>query len=223
VRSTSPEPPEGQALLSDSARPGHVGPAVVSARRSRLYDAFALLTAICVVGLDQWVKSLVVAHLGPPEMSPPVPIAGPYLVLYYIRNQGAAFSMFNTNGPVLFVLIAAAIAVILYLYVRTFNSGSLLYKLVFGLIIGGATGNLLDRFTHGSVVDFIWFRIPQWHFSFAIFNLADAAITVGVILLFVALLLTSSRARTAEKHEDPSAGANAREGVPTPQEQDVQH
>lgn len=217
--STSPEPPEGQSLLSG----GHAGPGTLSARRSRLYDALALLTAICVIGLDQWVKSLVVAHLGPPEINPPVPIVGQYLVLYYIRNQGAAFSMFNTNGPVLFLLIAAAIAVILYLYVRTFNSGSLLYKLVFGLIIGGATGNLLDRFTHGSVVDFIWFRIPQLHFSFAIFNLADAAITVGVVLLFVALLLTSSRARPAEKPAGPPADGNADTGVPTPQEQDVQH
>jgi signal peptidase II len=176
-----------------------------------------------VIGLDQWVKSLVVTHLGPPDFGPQEPILGQYLVLYYIRNQGAAFSMFNTNGPILFVLIAAAIAVILYLYLRTFNSGSLLYKLVFGLIIGGATGNLLDRFTHGSVVDFIWFRIPQMHFSFAIFNLADAAITVGVILLFVALLLTSSRARATEKHESPPADGNANDGASSPQEQDVQH
>jgi signal peptidase II len=223
LRSTSSEPPEDQSLLSGNTQPEHADPVVATARPVRLYDVFALLTAICVVGLDQWVKSLVVAHLSPPDFGPQVPIVGQYLVLYYIRNQGAAFSMFNTNGPILFVLIAAAIAVIFYLYARTFNSGSLLYKLVFGLIIGGAAGNLLDRFIHGSVVDFIWFRIPQMHFSFAIFNLADAAITVGVILLFVALLLTSSRARATEKHEAPPAGGSARDGAPSPQEQDVQH
>lgn len=171
----------------------------MTTRRARIYDALALLTAILVIALDQWTKSLVVAHLSPPDFGPQVPIIGQYLVLYYIRNQGAAFSMFNTNGPVLIALIAVAVAVIVYLYLRMFNTGSLLYKLVFGLIIGGATGNLLDRFTHGSVVDFIWFRLPQVGFSFAIFNLADSAITIGVILLFIALIFGNVRVRAEEK------------------------
>ncbi len=197
-------------------------------RRARLYDAFALLTALLVIGLDQWTKSLVVAHLSPPDLGPQVPVIGQYLVLYYIRNPGAAFSMFITNGPVLIALIAIAVVVIIYLYLRMLNTGSLLYKLVFGLIIGGAAGNLLDRFTHGSVVDFIWFRIPQIGFSFAIFNLADSAISIGVILLFVALLFTSGRARSAEKRSSQPAGNGAggtSNGslVASPQEQDVQH
>jgi signal peptidase II len=195
----------------------------VAVKRARLYDALALGTALLVIGLDQWTKSLVVAHLSPPDFGPQVPLLGQYLVLYYIRNQGAAFSMFTTNGPILFVLIAVAVVVIFYLYLRMLNSGSLLYKLVFGLIIGGAAGNLLDRFTHGSVVDFLWFRIPQVHFSFAIFNLADSAITVGVILLFVALLFTGGRARTAGTHAHRRAdGASNRATTPSPQEQDVQ-
>lgn len=172
-------------------------------RRARIYDVFALLTAIIVISLDQWTKALVVARLSPPDFGPQVPLIGQYLVLYYIRNKGAAFSMFNTNGPLLIVLIAIAVAVIIYLYLRVFNSGSLLYKLVFGLIIGGAAGNLLDRFTHGSVVDFIWFRLPQVGFSFAIFNLADAAISVGVVLLFLALLFGGVHQRAAEQSEKP--------------------
>ena len=167
----------------------------MTARRARIYDAFALLTAIIVISLDQWTKSLVATHLGPADFGPRVSLIGPYLTLYYIRNQGAAFSMFNTNGPVLIALIAVAVIVIVYLYLRMLNTGSLLYKLIFGLIIGGATGNLLDRFTHGSVVDFIWFQIPQIGFSFAIFNLADAAISVGVVLLFITLIFSGVRSR----------------------------
>ncbi len=196
-------------------------------RRARLYDAFALLTALVVIGLDQWTKSLVVARLSPPDFGPQVPIIGQYLVLYYIRNQGAAFSMFDTNGPVLIALIAVAVVVIVYLYLRMLNTGSLLYKLVFGLIIGGAAGNLLDRFTHGSVVDFIWFRIPQIGFSFAVFNLADSAISIGVVLLFIALLFNIGRARSAEENTDQPSGDNAGSAsngslAATPQEQDVQ-
>lgn len=194
----------------------------VTARHARIYDAFALLTAIIVVSLDQWTKSLVVAHLSPPDFGPQVPLIGPYLTLYYIRNQGAAFSMFDSNGPVLIALIAVAVIVIVYLYLRMLNTGSLLYKLIFGLIIGGATGNLLDRFIHGSVVDFVWFQIPQIGFSFAIFNLADAAISVGVVLLFVTLIFSGMR----NKGETPEAGPATVEGktlqTACSQEQDAQ-
>lgn len=181
----------------------------MTARHARINDAFALLTAIIVISLDQWTKSLVVDHLSPPDFGPQVPLIGRYLTLYYIRNQGAAFSMFNTNSPVLIVLIAVAVAVIVYLYLRMLNSGSMLYKLIFGMIIGGAAGNLLDRFTHGSVVDFIWFQIPQVGFSFAIFNLADAAITVGVILLFAALIFGGSRGQSKADNVDREAEMSA--------------
>ncbi len=181
----------------------------VTIRRARVYDVFALITAMIVLGLDQWTKSLVVAHLGPAGFGPQISLIGQYLVLFYIRNQGAAFSMFETNGPVLIVLITLAVAVIIYLYARIVNTGSLPYKLVFGLIIGGAAGNLLDRFTHGSVVDFIWFRIPQIGFSFAVFNLADSAISIGVILLFITFAYSSFHYRAPNQpapQEQPPAG-----------------
>lgn len=194
---------------------------IVTARRARINDAFAFLTALIIIGFDQWTKSLVVAHLSPPDFGPRIPLIDPYLTLYYIRNTGAAFNMFDTNGPVLAALILVAVAVIVYLYVRMFNTGSLLYKLVFGLIIGGAIGNLLDRFIHGSVVDFIWFQLPQIHFSFAIFNLADAAISVGVVLLFITLLFGGLQGR---KKEPQSVGMEQTLQPAThTQERDAQH
>lgn len=165
----------------------------MTATRARIYDAVALVAALIVISLDQWTKSLVAGHLGPPGLGPIVPVIGQYLVLYYVRNPGAAFNTFETNGPLLLALIAIAVVVIVSLYLRMLNSGTLLYKLIFGLIIGGAAGNLLDRFTYGSAIDFLWFRIPQIGFSFAIFNLADSAISLGVILLFVTLLFGGLR------------------------------
>lgn len=196
----------------------------MTATHARIYDAVALVTALIVISLDQWTKSLVVAHLGPPGFGPIVPLVGQYLVLYYIRNQGAAFSMFDTNGPILLVLIAIAIAVVVYLYLRMLNSGTLLYKLIFGLIIGGATGNLLDRFTHGSVVDFIWFRIPQNGFSFAVFNIADSAISIGVILLFITLVFGGLRPKSQVESQPvtPEATAPVDAASPHSREQDAQ-
>lgn len=170
----------------------------MAARRVRVYDALAFFAVIFVVALDQWTKALVVAHLT--LNGAPIPLIGNYLTLYYIQNSGAAFGLFS-NSLVLIVLIVAAIAVISYLYLRFLNTGTLAIKLIFGMIIGGALGNLIDRARHsGYVVDFIFFRIPQIGFRFAIFNLADASISVGVFLLFVMLLFGGLR----RKEEAPS-------------------
>src|SRR5260370_6712413 len=163
----------------------------VKVSRVRLYDALALLTAGIVVVLDQWTKAWVVANLV--ENSRPVPLVGNYLALYYIQNNGAAFSLF-ANSIVLIVFIVLAIGVISYLYLRMFNTANLGYKLIFGLIIGGTSGKFIDRAHHsGYVVDFIYFPIPLIRFYFSVFNLADAAISVGVFLLFVALLFGNLR------------------------------
>jgi len=162
----------------------------VIARRARLYDAIALLIVILIIAVDQWTKNLVVEYLSPPQ-GKMVPLIDPYLVLYYIQNKGAAFGMFDDGSHtiILTVLIALAVAVVGYLYSRIINSGPLFYKIVFGMIIGGALGNLIDRARHtGYVVDFVFFRIPQIGFNFAIFNVADACISVGVVLLFVLML-----------------------------------
>ncbi len=168
---------------------------LVKYKRARIHDVLALLTAMIVLILDQWTKAWVVTNLAPPDSinSPHVSLIGNYLILYYIRNNGAAFSLL-ANSVVLALLIAIAIGVIAYLYLRMLNTGSLGYKLIFGLIIGGALGNLIDRLRHsGFVVDFISFRIPQANFYFAIFNIADAAISIGVFLLFVTLLFGGLR------------------------------
>jgi len=194
----------------------------VTVRRARIYDAVALFSAVVVILLDHWTKSLVIEHLGPANLGPQVPLVGQYLVLYYIRNTGAAFNMFETNVPVLIALIAVAVAIIIYLYLKMLNSGSWLYKLVFGLIIGGAVGNLIDRFIYGSVVDFIWFRIPEVSFSFAVFNLADSAITTGVILLLATLLFGGLRAeKPLPQHQDATDTPLSAEILPTPSENDA--
>lgn len=182
-------------------------------RRARIYDALALLIVIIIIEVDQWTKALVVEHLSPPDTGPLIHLIGQYLVLFYIRNKGAAFSLF-ANSVVLIGLIIIAVGVIAYMYARMINSGSLAIKLIFGLIVGGALGNIIDRARHaGYVVDFIAFRIPQINFYFAIFNIADATISVGVFLLFVALLFSSFRrprttpdVKSSTQNQDDSLG-----------------
>jgi signal peptidase II len=195
----------------------------VTARRARLYDILALLTVIVVVVLDQWTKALVVANLSPAGSKPPISVLGQYLVIYYIQNRGAAFGMFFSNPLFLSVLIAAAIVVVAYLYLRMLNNGPLAFKIVFGMIVGGAIGNLLDRAHNGGfVTDFISFRIPQINFYFAIFNIADACISVGVFLLFVLILFGGlNRSASTKKSAQAEASSSTTGGTLRPTEQDA--
>ena len=181
----------------------------MTTQRARIYDALALLIAITIIALDQWTKALVVEYLSPPEIGPTFQLIGDYLTLRYIRNSGVAFGLF-ANNIALVVLIVAAICVVAYLYLRMLNSGPLVYKLIFGMIIGGALGNLIDRVLHsGYVVDFIFFRIPQIGFKFYIFNIADASISVGVFLLLLLILFRGLPSR--EVVVDQYANAAARQ------------
>ncbi|GHO85923.1 signal peptidase II [Dictyobacter formicarum] len=176
-------------------------------KRARLYDILALCTAIIAIVLDQWSKALVVRNMTVGSEIP-FPIFGHNLVFDYIHNSGAAFGMLSGgNGSiVLAILIAVAILVVGYLYSRMLNTGSLAYKLVFGLILGGAFGNLIDRLVHsGYVVDFVSFRIPEINYYFAIFNVADACISVGVALLFIMVLFGGLRHRKEEDDDKSNA------------------
>lgn len=193
----------------------------MTTRRARLYDIIALLTALIVIVLDQWTKALVVANLSPAGSKNPISLIGEYLVIYYVQNKGAAFGMFFSDSAILAVLISIAIVVVAYLYLRMFNRGSLIYKVVFGLIIGGAVGNLIDRAHHsGYVVDFISFRIPQLNYAFAIFNIADACISVGVCLLFVLILFSGFQRSTETRQQSQTTTTS---GGLRPTEQDAQH
>ena len=188
------------------------------ARRARIYDALALLTAIVVIALDQWTKALVVQYLSPPASKAPIPLIGNYLTIFYIQNSGAAFGLF-ANTIVLAALIASAVCIITYLYVRTLNSAPLAYKLIFGMIIGGAVGNLVDRAIRGGfVVDFIYFRIPEINYHFAVFNLADASISVGVFLLFLFILLGGLH-KTGQANEKSKPGEEVVKGPISPTQQ----
>ena len=107
--------------------------------------------------------------------------------LVLTMNRGISFGIFNDPemGEVVLVVVAAVIVVGLLIWLRRVKSH--LLTLAIGFIIGGAVGNAVDRLLRGAVVDFLDFHVGQWH-PFA-FNLADAAISVGVALLVLDGLL----------------------------------
>jgi signal peptidase II len=138
--------------------------------------SYAAITAFAI-GLDQLIKYLVETRLPLQEMVEIVP----FLALYRTYNTGVAFSMFASVGEIGLLLIAAAVILfVLYLALRT-EPANRITRVGFALIIGGALGNIIDRATYGHVVDYILFHTPVW--SFAVFNLADAFITIGAALV----------------------------------------
>jgi signal peptidase II len=149
---------------------------------------YAGLVAVAIA-LDQWIKYMVETRLALHE---PVDLL-PFLALYRTYNTGVAFSMLSSFGDTgLIVVSLAVIAFVLYLASRSTDE-QWLARIGFALIIGGAIGNLIDRAVYGHVIDYILFHTPVW--SFAVFNLADAFITVGAITVLAEEFLGWRRQR----------------------------
>jgi signal peptidase II len=149
------------------------------------YAAIVLVATV----LDQWIKYLVETQL---DMHVRVPVL-PFLSLYRTHNTGIAFSLLDDFGSVgLIVVTFAVMGVVAFIAART-DPAQRLARLGFALIVGGALGNLIDRVWHGHVVDYVLFHLPSW--SFAIFNLADAFISVGAALVVLDEFLAWRRGR----------------------------
>ena len=149
--------------------------------------------ALVVVVLDQWSKFAILAHFAEREWTR---VTG-FFNLVLVYNPGAAFG-FLADYPGwqrwFFVGLAAVICSFL-LRLLWRHRAERLQPLAFSLIIGGAIGNVIDRFVHGRVVDFLDFHIGLQHWP--AFNLADSAICLGVSLMVLAQWLETRAARTA--------------------------
>jgi len=144
-----------------------------------------LLLAILVIVLDQYSKWLVQQHF---ELYQTLRLTAWFnLTLAY--NTGAAFSFLNDAGGWqrwLFVVLAVVISGVLLVWLR--RAQQLRQQaLALALVIGGAIGNVIDRVRLGYVIDFIDWHYRDWHWP--VFNIADSAISVGVVLLIVDSLL----------------------------------
>lgn len=139
-----------------------------------------------VVLADQISKWFVVDRLGDQEGNYRR-VLGDLLWLRIVHNSGAAFGMLR-NASFLFAVAAVVVTLAILYYSRRLSSASLLVRLALGLELGGALGNLVDRVRHGYVVDFIDVRLPFWPY---VFNVSDASITIGVVLLGAHLLFGS--------------------------------
>ena len=133
----------------------------------------AALVLVAVLATDQLVKALVTGGLLRGEQRD---LLGP-IKLVNTRNTGVAFGQLQDGGIIVSLVIALALGALLVYFVR--HASTPLIWLPTGMLLGGALGNIVDRVREGAVIDYL--KLPHW----PAFNVADAAITVGVVILLV--------------------------------------
>ena len=168
--------------------------------------AFLLGLAGVLVAFDQWSKWMVRTRLAFNESWAPWDWLLPYARIVHIQNTGAAFGSFQAFGDVFMVLAIIVSVGILIFYLRVAQNDWLL-RVVMGFELGGACGNLVDRFTQRHVTDFVSVG------NFAVFNVADASISVGVAILIVGMVIREWK----QKQKNGSSQGNI-PPAPTPPE-----
>jgi signal peptidase II len=167
----------------------------------RRYAVGGVIVAV-LLGADQLSKHLIASRLYPGEMVEAIP---PFVNFVRAHNAGGAFSLL-AGKPWMFAAVSVlAIVVLAYLFTRF--RGRLAASAAAAAILAGAAGNLADRFHYGHVVDFIDAHVGAWHWY--VFNVADAAITVGALALFVLTFVDERRRNRKEKAEKEAAGPPA--------------
>lgn len=140
--------------------------------------ALLLLAAVAaaVLALDRWTKIWASTQL---PYNQPVAVVDDFLRWTYTRNSGVAFGIGQGTGFPYYVFSLVAVVVILWMFLGGRAHG-IVRQFALALILGGAVGNLWDRLRSGEVVDFIEIGFRGWHWP--VFNVADSAVTVGVLL-----------------------------------------
>lgn len=158
-----------------------------------------------IVILDQVSKALVRANIPFGGRWMPLTWLEPYFRFVHWENTGAAFGFFQ-NGGWLFGIMAVIVAVMIILYFPQIPKDKILMRIAIAMQLGGALGNLIDRIVFGPVTDFISVG------NFAVFNIADSSITVGVGLLILALWLDEKNEKKGEPSPVVSLTQNDIEG-----------
>ena len=159
-----------------------------------------LILALIVFMIDQAIKYAVTGPLALPQLGQ-IQIL-PFFNLTWVQNHGVSMGFFQADGPMMrwgLVAVTAVIAtgVVVWMWKEKRRTD----VLALGLVLGGALGNIVDRVRFGYVVDFADVHIGEFR-PFLIFNVADAAITIGVLILLVrALLLRDPEPETTEKRD----------------------
>ena len=140
-----------------------------------------------VLMLDQFIKIIVNKSM---VIGSQIKIIPNFFSIMYLRNTGAAFSILE-DSTLLLIIISVIVLVVLDRTIKKENEFNKLEEVSLGLIMGGIFGNLIDRIIYHGVIDYLSFKI--FNYNFPVFNLADMAITIGVGLLIINMILENKK------------------------------
>lgn len=140
--------------------------------------------ACIVLMIDQFIKTLIRTKM---HLNQEIVIIPKFFSIHYLKNTGAAFSILRDNTIIL-IIISIIMLYIINKFIDKEKKINKNQKLYIGIIMGGIFGNLIDRIAYRGVIDYLSFTI--FKYNFPVFNLADMAITIGVVLLIINYLRT---------------------------------
>lgn len=167
-----------------------------SVRNSIRYFFYVIVIPGIIIALDQYTKWLVRQNLAFGESWMPIDWLAPYARILHWYNTGVAFGLFQ-GGGIIFILLPIIIVIGILVYFPKISDEEWYLRLALSLQLGGALGNLVDRVTIGHVTDFISVG------RFPVFNIADSAITVGVVVLMLGVWFQEKREKAARKNQPP--------------------
>ena len=149
--------------------------------------------ALFIIGIDQLTKWIIVSTM---ELGERITVIENFFYITSHRNSGAAWGILQ--GQMLFFYIVTAVVVIgIIYYIQKFAKNDTLLAIGLSFVLGGAIGNFIDRLFHQEVVDFADFYI--FNYNFPIFNVADSALTIGVIIVIIATIMDERKKGKAKK------------------------
>ena len=140
-----------------------------------------ITTFICIL-LDQLLKILFLNSL---DMGESINIISNFWNITLVSNTGAAFSILSSSTPFLIIVSLITIILIYFFFIKGQNLKTY-QTILYGLLLGGIIGNLIDRIIYGAVIDYLDFNI--FGYNFPVFNLADTFIVIGVILIIIDII-----------------------------------
>lgn len=159
-----------------------------------------LVVAGVVVTLDQLTKEWIRINVPKYSSIIPIPALGEYFVFEHVDNYGAAFGILQNQG-LLFVIIAIVVTIAILVYIRYLPVEQYFVRLLLGLQLGGALGNLVDRINQGFVTDFIKMGVPGVYY-WPNYNIADSSIVVGVIALGIYIMIDDVRKQRQQQEQE---------------------
>lgn len=149
---------------------------------SNRYFIYGITIAILIIVIDQWSKISVVEYFKLKPIYSQIKI-NDYFNIVMVWNRGISFGLFHNLEASTYIFMITSIIITIILLAMLAKSNNLLTSISLSMIIGGAIGNIIDRFIYGAVADFLEFHLYDYYWP--AFNIADASISIGVGLYLV--------------------------------------